>query len=226
MTLWTPLRLSLRRRFLGMGKPKTPDAWDRQYRAGGWERLTADRELGRYAVVTALVRRFAPSDARVVDVGCGVGLLAEHIVAPGSSYAYHGVDLSPEAITRARAERGHLGHFHVGDAERPRFGDGERFDVLVFNEVLNYFRDPLEVVEQWLSALEAGGVVVISLWKPRRHRAMDRRLRQCLRRRLAVTVAADEGGAPWRVSLEDPVRDVSGPAFGPARQLSAEDEER
>lgn len=215
MPPWASLRLSLRRRFLGMGKPKTADAWDRQYRSGSWERLEENRELARYAVVAALVRRFAPAGARIVDIGCGVGILAEHIAAPGTSYRYDGVDLSSEAIARANAERGQLGRFRVGDAERPRLEDGEQFDVLVFNEVLNYFGDPLAAVGRWVSRLDPGGVVVISLWKPSRHRAMDRRLRRRLRRRLAVTIGADDGGAPWRVSVEDPVRgDSAGQSVG------------
>ena len=42
-----------------------------------------------------------PTDARVLDVGCGSGTLAQKLVAEG--YAVHGIDASPAMIELARA---------------------------------------------------------------------------------------------------------------------------
>ena len=202
--IWRALGLSLRRRFLGRGKPKAAAAWDSQYRSGSWDRLAAPRELPRYAVIAALVARFAPPEARVLDIGCGLGILGEHLAALRRSRRYVGLDLSGEAIGRAEAERGQAGEFRVADAEQPCLDPSESFHVLVFNEVLNYFDDPAQVVQRWLSHLAPGGFIVVSLWNPVRHRAMDRRLRAVLRRTLTVTIGVDRGAA-WRITVEVPV---------------------
>ena len=67
----------------------------------------------------AAARLLAPhlADRRVVELGCGSGLLAERLLALGAS-AYEGYDLSDVAITRARQR--------AADSSR---GNSMRFDV-------------------------------------------------------------------------------------------------
>jgi ubiquinone/menaquinone biosynthesis C-methylase UbiE len=49
----------------------------------------------------------------VLELGCGPGALAPHVVAAGARYT--GVDLSHKLIAAARRHHGHRGRFVVGD---------------------------------------------------------------------------------------------------------------
>ncbi|HLV11351.1 MAG TPA: class I SAM-dependent methyltransferase [Trueperaceae bacterium] len=51
---------------------------------------------------------------RVIDVGCGTGVLAFHVVKAGAEYL--GVDASAQMIRLARRRRGEDGRFEEGDA--------------------------------------------------------------------------------------------------------------
>lgn len=202
--MWQALRLSLRRRWLGCGKPKSADCWDSQYREHEWDRLGGEREFPRYAMLAALTRRFAKAAPDVHDIGCGTGVLSEHLALADGAGRYTGSDVSKEAISQAVATRGHRGTFRVADAETDAYRADDPFDVIVFNEVLYYFDDPQLVMERTLSRLRPGGIVLISLWKPSRHVALLRRLRRSVRCRYSVVVGG-EGGEPWRVSVEEPL---------------------
>ena len=53
---------------------------------------------------------------RLLDVGCGQGVLAEPVTQAGAEYT--GVDGSPRLIASAQRRHGRLGRFVVGDARR------------------------------------------------------------------------------------------------------------
>src|SRR5512138_3068642 len=84
-----------------------------------------DGQAGRFEVApvqsdpAALARLVAfarlADGARLIDAGCGPGLVAEAFLAAGASV--HGVDLSPEMVRRARARCARFG-------ERATFAEG------------------------------------------------------------------------------------------------------
>ncbi len=92
------------------------------------------------------LRGLAP--ARVVDLGCGEGLVASALRARGLSFDYLGVDGSAAAVARAR-EREPALRFRVGDvtAPPPR-GEAGSADVVLCLEVLEHLADPPAAVAQ------------------------------------------------------------------------------
>lgn len=191
------LRRSLRRRFLGLGKPRSATTWDAQYREGRWDGLPAETE--RHAHVAALVRRLAPASPLVLDVGCGQGALARHLRGGGDA-RYVGLDLSGEAITRAALEAGPGETFHAFDVEAgaPAFVEAGTVDAAVFSEVLYYLEDPARTLGLFAPLLAPNGFFVLSLWKPARHKALLRRLS----RDFVETSSAEAGtGETWRISV-------------------------
>jgi 2-polyprenyl-6-hydroxyphenyl methylase / 3-demethylubiquinone-9 3-methyltransferase len=88
--------------------------------------------------------------ARLLDVGCGGGLLAPH-VPPG--YRHTGVDLSETALAVA-AEHG-VEPVHADAAALP-FGDAT-FDVVVAGEILEHVPDLAAVVTESCRVLKPGG---------------------------------------------------------------------
>jgi SAM-dependent methyltransferase len=94
--------------------------------------------------VDAMVARIGDTtDARVLEVGCGTGLLLFRL-APGAR-RYLGTDIAPSAlenVTRVCAARpDQLGHVEVRRAEASGLGLGERdrFDMCILNSVVQYF---------------------------------------------------------------------------------------
>jgi SAM-dependent methyltransferase len=104
---------------------------------------------------------------RILEVGCGVGLLLEQL-APGAD-AYCGTDLSPAAIDRLRAFASRRPAFkHVELLEREAVDFSElalhSFDTVVINSVAQYFPslDYLhEVLEQALRVVASGGRIFV-----------------------------------------------------------------
>jgi 2-polyprenyl-3-methyl-5-hydroxy-6-metoxy-1,4-benzoquinol methylase len=98
---------------------------------------------------------------RVLDVGCATGYLAEALVERGCTVS--GLEYDAEAAEDARP---HLERLVVGDVETmdlaEAFGD-ERFDVIVFGDVLEHLRDPLAVLRKAKALLADRGSVVASI---------------------------------------------------------------
>lgn len=108
--------------------------------------------------------------ARVLDVGCGDGVLTAALAERG--YAVTGVDASPEMVTAARA-RGidaHVLDVSRGLAALPRDSRGEPpqaftrpFDAVFSNATLHWVRDVRALLAAVRSALVAGGKFVAEL---------------------------------------------------------------
>ena len=98
---------------------------------------------------------------RVLDVGCATGYLAKALVERGCTVT--GVEFDTEAAEEARP---HLERLILGDIETmdmaETFGD-ERFDVVVFGDVLEHLRDPLPVLRKVRQVLADRGSVVASI---------------------------------------------------------------
>ena len=133
---------------------------DEQYRSGEWDYLRAPPEAPRFGVVSAYCSQFA-TGGDMLEVGCGDGNLFEYLNRARIG-SFLGVDISPVAIARTRALQDARASFEVGPAET--FTTERRFDVIVFNEVMEYFADPLEVARRYEAMLKSGGVFIISMF--------------------------------------------------------------
>jgi 2-polyprenyl-6-hydroxyphenyl methylase/3-demethylubiquinone-9 3-methyltransferase len=91
-------------------------------------------------------------EARLLDVGCGGGLLAPHV----AGYRHVGVDLSERALAVAAR---HGVQPVRADAGALPFADAA-FDVVVAGEVLEHVEDLDRVVAEALRVLKPGGVFV------------------------------------------------------------------
>jgi len=94
---------------------------------------------------------------RVLDAGCGFATTTARIQALGNEVT--GIDSSPE-IERVAAQR--LSRVVHGDVLDADLGD-ERFDVIIFADVLEHLPWPVSVLKRYLKWLAPGGSVIISL---------------------------------------------------------------
>ena len=157
----------LARRLRRRGEKQDPGRkWEDEYRNDRWRWLRDLSELGRYGVIAAYVRRLKPGGS-VLDVGCGEGVLQEHLA--GAYSPYMGIDFSAEAVRRASERQDVRTRFLVADATT--FTTADRFDLVILNECLYLFDHPLEVARRYEAFLNPGGLLIVSMYgeaKPRR----------------------------------------------------------
>ncbi|MDQ4142424.1 MAG: class I SAM-dependent methyltransferase [Actinomycetota bacterium] len=154
----------------------TTDRWDAAYGEGSLDYYGQLDELPRYSIIAGYVGWFAAarrgSRPRVIDVGCGTGLLRERL--DGETFAeYVGVDVSHVAIQAASARGLPRSRFVVGEIPTLDLG---RFDVAVLNEVLYYEADASSFLTNLRSLLEPDAIVIISMWRHAGDRILWRRV--------------------------------------------------
>jgi 2-polyprenyl-3-methyl-5-hydroxy-6-metoxy-1,4-benzoquinol methylase len=113
------------------------------------------------AVRRDLVRRMAMENARpgsrILEIGCGIGTLTAELTAAGMSCT--AIDLSPEMVERARSLVG-----ASATVEQVNFFDflsNTKFDVVIANGVLPYYRDKSRFLRHVADLLETTGVAII-----------------------------------------------------------------
>ena len=142
---------------------KNAAEWDRDYRAGRWTYLTAPKEQARLAIAALYVQLFG--GGRVLDIGCGSGQLFP-LLDPRRVSRYTGVDFSAAAI-EAAAFADARARFVVAAAEAFTPPADERFDAILFNEVVYFLADPLAELRRYAGYLAPGGVLVVSITRAR-----------------------------------------------------------
>ncbi len=104
-----------------------------------------------------------PSDASVLEIGCGSGELLRRLNAARKV----GVDLSEKQIAAAR-ERCPTCEFHVQAGEALDLG--ERFDCIVISDTLNFAADVQQVLERLHGVSHPGTRLIVNypsaLWRP------------------------------------------------------------
>lgn len=154
------------------------DAATEPYRSAGrfaWH--FARGKLGRDPAFTALLERgLIPNGGRLLDLGCGQGLLASWLLAaralfdagnwpldwpaPPGLETIHGLELMPRDVARARAALGDKASFVAGDIRSAAFG---KADVAVILDVLHYidYGDQDAVLHRVREALSPSGTLLL-----------------------------------------------------------------
>ena len=148
------------------------------YRAAGRFAWHFSRgKLGGDPVFAGLLEHgLIPDQARLLDIGCGQGLLASWLLSAKAMHAagdwpphwppapalqsIHGIELMPRDVERARRALGNGAVFTVGNMCRADFG---RVDAVVVLDVLHYvgIEAQDDVLRRIRDALVPGGVLVL-----------------------------------------------------------------
>ena len=123
----------------------------------------------KFAWKQELSRNLPESPQKVLDVGCGTGVMGLLFAEMGHQVT--GIDLSEGMMAKAR-EKAYAQklpvELKIGDAEHLAFND-ESFDVVVNRHLLWTLPHPEIALVEWRRVLKKGGVILIidGVWKDR-----------------------------------------------------------
>jgi len=138
------------------------DAATARYRpAGRFAYHFARGKLGGDPAFAAIANQgwIAPG-SRVLDLGCGQGLLASLLIATGSGCRVHGIELMPEDARRATTALGDAARIVCGDIRSEDFGQA---DTAVILDVLHYidYDEQDRVLQRLRTALRPDGQLLL-----------------------------------------------------------------
>lgn len=144
---------------------------------------------GRRRVVEAELSRLPmPSQARILDAGCGSGRMLQELVRYGQ---VSGIELDPRAAAMAQA-RGH-GEVRVGSLEQLPWED-QSFELITCLDVLEHMPDDTRTLSELRRVSAVGGWLLLTvpayqaLWSL--HDEANHHFRRYSRRMIRQTVAA------------------------------------
>jgi ubiquinone/menaquinone biosynthesis C-methylase UbiE len=110
-------------------------------------------------------RPFGPSD-RVLDLGCGTGIVARVLRERlGGAAHLTGLDINAPMLAKARSLAPDI-DWHEGSAVALPFAD-RSFDVVLAQQVLQFVPDRAGAAAEVRRVLASGGRFVASAWRPR-----------------------------------------------------------
>jgi 2-polyprenyl-6-hydroxyphenyl methylase/3-demethylubiquinone-9 3-methyltransferase len=131
--------------------------WDAKGRAGGLHAMNP----ARVAYFAGAIDRagIALSGARILDVGCGGGILSEALAASGAIVT--GIDRSGSSVSTARAHAQGLANaprYARADALRLPFADAS-FDAVVSSDFLEHVADLAGIAREMARVVRPGGAI-------------------------------------------------------------------
>jgi 2-polyprenyl-6-hydroxyphenyl methylase/3-demethylubiquinone-9 3-methyltransferase len=102
-------------------------------------------------------------NAKVLDIGCGGGLLTEALAAAGASAT--GIDLSEKLVDIAKLhllESGHAVEYRLISAEQLASEQPAQFDAVTCMEMLEHVPDPHAILKASFDLLKPGGRLFLS----------------------------------------------------------------
>ena len=143
-------------------------------------------------------QHFAPH-GRILDVGCGEGVLQEHLSSYGD---YTGIDIFPATLAKAQPRADARTRFVEADART--FTPDQPFDLIVWNECLYYLQDPIATIARYRDFLAPSGVIIVSMfYQTYLTRRLFRRL-SVLGTPVAALLLSNDEGATWGVRAYRP----------------------
>lgn len=119
-----------------------------------------NRGLTYGSVNSGILTRVPAECRRILDVGCGTGLLGRALKADQRNRRVVGITHSEEEAALAREV---LDQVVVADLETSEFGDLGEFDCVICSHVLEHLRNPEVVLARLQGVLAPSGTLLVAL---------------------------------------------------------------
>jgi 2-polyprenyl-3-methyl-5-hydroxy-6-metoxy-1,4-benzoquinol methylase len=138
-------------------------SWNKNFKNGKWDHI--GNEHLRYNEVVNLIKDTQIKNLKILDLGCGYGTLNHHLTKIEYDLCI-GIDWSSNAIERAKKENFKNSTFIVHDIQN--YKPNQKFDVIIFNEVLYYLDNKISVIENYVPFLKDDGYFLFSFYRIRK----------------------------------------------------------
>ena len=128
---------------------------------GDWQGGESPVHAPRFKTIADLLKSHG-ADGRTLDVGCGVAELRKWLPVEA---CYLGIEPSGAARAQALLRDPGLNIVGVAAESFELRGEEDRFDNVVFNEMLYYTHDPVGLLEKYARFLAPGGIIVCSIYQ-------------------------------------------------------------
>src|SRR5215203_1160992 len=127
-------------------------------------------DIKRLEIITKTLTEQLPSDAAILDVGCGNGIISRGIGSKGFNVL--GIDVSDKAIEKAR-ELNKLPNvkFEIISAEQ-LVNDGKKYQGVICSEVLEHLNQPEKLLNTLYRSLADNGILIVTVPNGRGPREM------------------------------------------------------
>lgn len=132
--------------------PNTSHYWNTLYAKEG---ISPTRN---YEKLHDKIIELCPFESKILDVGCGVGILLSKLKSENGCEVY-GIDFSKNAVEFCK---GNGVNAIVSELPNVPYPD-EMFDVVICSEVLEHLSKPEKTIEQILRVLKAKGIFIITV---------------------------------------------------------------
>ena len=126
-----------------------------------------DKFMGRWSrqVATQFIDWVeAERELSWLDVGCGVGILAETVIKSCSPSVIVGADPLEKSIEAAKRHPDNKGiEFHIGDAENLPF-EGAKFDVVISGLMIKFVANKLRAISEMKRVARPGSIIALYDW--------------------------------------------------------------
>ncbi|WP_195904256.1 class I SAM-dependent methyltransferase [Microvirga lotononidis] len=109
-----------------------------------------------YCTIIATIRKFNPRLRSVLDIGCATGQFLKQAMAAG--FDVTGVEPNPRLARTAQRQGLPVVQGYFPDAIEP----GTKFDIIIFNDVLEHIPNATGILENCLQHITERGIIIIN----------------------------------------------------------------
>ena len=115
----------------------------------------------RVDFIAGVLEQSLPKGARILDVGCGNGVISRHLGRMGFNVL--GIDVSEKTIEKARAATALPNVQFMTKSAEELVASGETYNAVICSEVLEHLNDPGALIEVLYQTLAEGGKLIVTV---------------------------------------------------------------